>query len=103
MQVIREIQFDDSDMAPKGVCYVGVDRQLVRSTEVFYVRSYDDEPSTAIIMEPEEALGSVNSKALVEFLKAEYDYERFLFPCNLTKLYEEIDPESMQFINPKQF
>jgi len=102
MDVLNEIRFDDSGIAPDGVCYVGVDRQIVESNEEFYIRSYDDEPNIAIVMEPEDALKSINSKALIEYLKSEYNYERFQFPCDFTGRYEEVDPEKMQFIFVKQ-
>jgi len=101
MQVIKELRFDDSDVAPEGVCYIGVDRQIIESDVELYIRSYDDEPNTAIIMEPERALGSAYSKALVKFLKTEYNFVRFQFPCDVTGGFEEIDLESMQFIATK--
>ena len=99
MRVLEEIRFDDSDLAPEGVCYIGVDRRVGESGEQFYVRSYDDEPRTAIVMQPEEALNSIYARALVDFLVREFGYEQFEFPFSKTVSFEEIDQSSMRFRN----
>jgi len=98
MELIEETRFDDSWAGPEGEnWYVGVDRRIKVAGVQFFVRSYDDNPLTAIIMEPENAVEVVCARTLIEYLATNFGYERFEFPCDNSGAFQEVDPLSMTF------
>ena len=74
MTIRNKRRFDDvGEQDADGLCdyvYRGFNYEIATGERVFYVRTYDDEPSVAIVVKPTDARTSSEARPLVEFLLA---------------------------------
>jgi hypothetical protein len=100
MNISRQTRFDDvvRDESGRIECeYHGVDYELIADGRTFEVRTYDDEPSVAIVGGFLDPRVDPEARALVRFIQTQLGCDRIKFYSKPDGFYRFVDTQTLRF------
>ena len=96
MKIVKSTRFDDLDHDGEYE-YCGFNYDIQSDEDIFLVRTYDDEPGRATVVNPNSMSKNGNLRKLVEFLRSELGVSRIYLYKGESGSYAEIDLDSLAF------
>jgi hypothetical protein len=100
--VLSDIRFEDigpeDEQGQVEWAYCGRNLEVDVRGNVFLVRIYDDEPTSANVVAPPDAIQSPEAGELVRFLSSHQGLVRFLFFSSAAGSYRPVNGQTLEFM-----